>query len=97
MVNLDQLFKWAYKVGALLKEEDSKYVEILIFDLRAEKTAGRFFEKLAIRIADFDKRLGINANIPFYIFEREISGDRFYYIKSAILAGLLNSLYQDEN
>lgn len=92
MINLEQLFKWAYKVGVSLKKEDSKYVEALIFDLRAEKTPGRFFEKLAIRIADFNKRLGTEITVYSDLLKKEMRGDYFYYLKFAILAGLLNSL-----
>ncbi|MEM4460856.1 MAG: hypothetical protein QXY70_01825 [Nanopusillaceae archaeon] len=93
---LDKLFTWAFVLGKKLKEKDSKYGEILIFDLRSEETPGRFFNKLALRIADFNKRLGIEVTLSPDIIHQKLKGDNFYYVKAAILSGLINSIYSNK-
>ncbi|GEM_PF-1237993 len=93
-LDIKEIYKWSrFKVGEILAKKDKKFVEILIFDLRSEDTPGRFLNKLAVRLADFNKRLGVNLIIPNLFYrENKIKGDQFYYIKSAILTGLVNAL-----
>jgi len=95
MEDIKNIFKWSFKAGKTLAEKDKKLGEILIFDLRSEDTPGRFLNKLSVRIADFNKRFGFNIEIPrqLYDSENKIRSDQFYYLKSAILAGLVNALY----
>jgi hypothetical protein len=101
MEYIRNIFEWSLNTGKTLAEKDKKLGEILIFDLRSEDTPGRFLNKLSVRIADFNKRFGVNIEIPrqLYDLENKISGDQFYYLKSAILAGLVNALYskKEEN
>jgi hypothetical protein len=94
MEDIKNIFKWSFKTGKTLAEKDKKLGEILIFDLRSEDTPGRFLNKLSVRIADFNKRFGVDIEIPHQLYlENRISGDQFYYLKSSILAGLVNALY----
>jgi hypothetical protein len=95
-------FNWAFGTGEKIvdskcgKDKGADYLKRLIFDIRAEETPGRFLEKLSKRLGEYKTNTNIQAQICLLpeIFETANSwrGDSFYYLKSAILAGLLNAL-----
>lgn len=94
-MDFSKILKTFFRVGKKIKEAsgDSKLIEKLIFDLRSEQTPGRFFHKLSIRIADYNQKYPyLNINIPSELLSHQFKGDIFYYVKSAILTGLLNSI-----
>lgn len=94
--DLEKVFVWAFKLGKKLKEKDIRYGELLIFDLRSEQTPGRFFHKLALRIADFNNRLNLSIKFDLDVIKQKSKGDNFYYVKAAILIGLINSIYSNQ-
>jgi len=94
-------FNWAYRVGSLImesrgREEGEKILKRLLYDLRGEDLPGRFrdvlmqdlfYLKTAKEVAGLE---GIG--VPRFILEEGLYGDRFYYMKSAIIAGFMNAL-----
>lgn len=89
---------WAFHIKSNIKnssgDEKRALVEKLMYDIRGEQTPGRFFEKLTIRIVDYNKRFNANISIPKV---EEVWGDKFYYVKSAVLAGLINSVSEKKD
>jgi len=94
-------YNWAFATGNNIIEKSkcgedkaTDYLKRLIFDVRAEETPGRFLDKLSKRLVEYKTNNNIQApvNLLPEIFDQRWSGDSFYYIKSAILTGLLNAL-----
>ncbi|MEM3571136.1 MAG: hypothetical protein QW589_04320 [Candidatus Bathyarchaeia archaeon] len=101
---MERFFEWAFRIGKEIinnqrydKEKGKDLLKRLIFDIRAEETPGRFLEKLSGRITEYKTNTNIQANVYMHpeIMKREFYGDRFYYLKSAILTGFLNALSQE--
>jgi len=100
--NFERLFKWAFAIGKSIIHNPDKYDEEkgrdllkrLIFDIRAEETPGRFLEKLSERLTEYKTNTNIQANVEIHqeIMSKYWHADKFYYLKSAILAGFLNAL-----
>lgn len=89
------MFGFFYKLGKRILEVTGEVslVEKLLFDLKAEQTPGRFFNKLSTRIADYNKKYpDLSFSIPAGIIQSNVKGDKFFYLKSAIITGLLNSI-----
>jgi len=98
---IQDCFDWAFATGCRIlkipsgKERGKELLERLIFHIRAEETPGRFLERLSERLTEYRTNRGIQANVsllPQLLKIREIYGDKFYYVKAAILAGFLNAL-----
>jgi hypothetical protein len=98
-----KFFNWAFAIGKDIieksvcgKERGKDYVKRLIFDIRAEESPGRFLNKLSQRLGEYKTNTNIQAPVnllpEIFQFKDKWSGDSFYYLKSAILAGLLNAL-----
>ncbi len=72
----------------------------LIYELRGEDLPGRFRDALVRSIHYYmtaREALGVGEiTIPEYILTWGDYGDRFYYLKAAILSGLLNAFYKPE-
>ena len=97
----EQIFKWAFGVGKNIinnerydKEKGVDLLKKLIFAVRAEETPGRFLEKLSELLTEYRTNTSISADVNMHpeLFSREWHADSFYYMKSAILTGLLNAL-----
>ncbi|MEM3396876.1 MAG: hypothetical protein QW620_07415 [Thermoplasmata archaeon] len=98
----EQIFGWAYSIGANIVNNEKMYdrdtgrdlLRRLIFDLRAEETPGRFLEKLSKRLMEYKTNTNIQANVWIHpeIMRTEWHADSFYYMKAAVLTGLLNAL-----
>jgi len=97
----EKYFKWAYAVGKTIintenvtPEKGRALLEKLIYDLRAEETPGRFLKNLSETLADYKLNKNILANISLNpeIMSKDWHADKFYYLKAAILCGLLNAL-----
>ncbi|MEM3434380.1 MAG: hypothetical protein QXP27_09450 [Candidatus Methanomethyliaceae archaeon] len=70
-------------------------VKKLIFDIRGEQLPGKFLDKLMTRLAEYrtDRDLNLNAlEINPEVFGSVLWGNSFHYVKSAIMAGLVNSI-----
>ena len=103
----EKYFGWAFSVGKAIinsgcgKERGRELVRRLIFEIRGEDTPGRFLDKLVERLSEYKTNTSIKAKIeilPEIMLKEEWRGDKFCYLKSSILAGLLNSLsIEDEN
>jgi hypothetical protein len=98
-----KIFDWAFAVGKDIvsmskcgQERGKDYLKRLIFDIRAEEMPGRFLDKLSQRLGEYKTNTNIQAPVSLLpeIFQSKErwSGDSFYYLKSAILSGLLNAL-----
>ena len=94
----DEIYNWAYAVGRTILEQSDKGDDLLrrlIFDIRGEDLPGRFLEKLSSRLTEYKTNRNIAIDVSMYgkLFEKRVwHGDRFRYMKSAILSGFLNSL-----
>lgn len=93
----DDMFNWAFAIGKTILEKSEKGEDLLrklIFDIRGEDLPGRFLEKLSSRLTEYKTNRNIAIDVSMYgkLFERGWYGDRFRYMKSAILSGFLNSL-----
>jgi hypothetical protein len=100
----EDFFKWAFHTGKEIvnnqrydKEKGKDLLRRLIFDIRAEETPGRFLEKLSERITEYKTNTNIQADVSMKpeIMKKELYGDRFYYLKAAILTGFLNALSEE--
>jgi len=95
----DDHYNWSYNIGKKILESskgDKDLLKRLIFNIRAEETPGRFLDKLSETLGEYstNRNIGINLaiNQDIYANKQAWFADRFYYLKSAILAGLLNAL-----
>jgi len=90
----DRYYSWAFAIGMRIKEKDEELLRKLIFEIRAEETPGRFLEKLSSTITEYrtNKNINLDISIDGSIFEQTWFADRFYYLKSSILSGLLGAL-----
>jgi hypothetical protein len=98
---IEECFKWAFGTGMEIlgieagTEKGKDLLERLIYHIRAEETPGRFLERLSERLTEYKTNKGIRANVnilPNIMTMKEMYGDRFYYVKAAVLAGFLNAL-----
>lgn len=98
---IEECFKWAFGTGKEILgidagiEKGKDLLERLIYHIRAEETPGRFLERLSERLTEYRTNKGVRANVnilPNIMMMKEMCGDRFYYMKAAILAGFLNAL-----
>ena len=85
---------WAYTTGMTIKGKDEKLLRALIFDIRGEETPGRFLEKLCNRLSEYrtNRNIALNVSIKPELVKERWHGDRFYYLKAAILAAFTNAL-----
>lgn len=96
----EEIYKWAFAIGSRIIEQRKKesdgedLIKRLVFDIRGEETPGRFLHKLSSRLAEYRTNIGLSIDVGMHntVFEKRWSGDSFYYLKSAILSGLANSL-----
>ena len=90
----EDLWKWAYAVGMAIKNKDERLLRSLIFDIRGEETPGRFLSKLINTLSCYktNRNINIDINIHPSLITEEWHGDRFYYMKAAILVGFTNAL-----
>lgn len=93
-------YEWSKKIGEKIRnrEDGEKLLKELIYDIRGEETPGRFFNKLTNKLMEYktNKNIAIDTFLPDEIMMNTWYGDRFYYLKAAILAGLLNSMAFEE-
>jgi hypothetical protein len=90
----NEIWEWAYAVGMKIKKKDERLLRGLIFDIRGEETPGRFLEKLSNRLSEYktNKNIALDVSIKKEFFEEKWHGDKFYYMKAAVLAGFSNAL-----
>lgn len=95
-----KFFEWAFSTGKNIlgiragPDKGKDLLERLIYHIRAEETPGRFFERLSERLTEYRTNKGIQAEVSLLhgVMEEEWHGDKFYYVKAAILSGFLNAL-----
>lgn len=90
----EKIYEWAFSVGVKIKEKDEKLLRALIFDIRGEETPGRFLEKLSNKLAEYrtNRNIALDVSINSEIVREKWHGDKFYYMKAAILTGFMNAL-----
>lgn len=95
----EKYFGWSFAMGRVIiekcgEDKGKKLLKRLIFDIRAEETPGRFLEKLSERFIEYRTNPNIQADVNVLpeIMQGKWHADKFYYLKSAILAGFLNAL-----
>jgi hypothetical protein len=101
----DVIYRWAYVTGRKVIEERKKVgqddgedlVRRLIFDIRGEDLPGRFLDKLSSRLAEYKTNVGLDLDVSPHrrIYERKLWGNHFFYVKSAVISGLTNSLVKE--
>ncbi len=86
--------EWSYRIGERIKEKDEKLLKALIFDIRGEETPGRFLNKLVSKLVEYktNRNIGVDVEILPELTKERWQGDKFYYMKAAILSGFLNVL-----
>ncbi|MEM5855768.1 MAG: hypothetical protein QW472_05655 [Candidatus Aenigmatarchaeota archaeon] len=94
----EDIWRWAHDVGERIKQKDEDLLRKLIIHIRGEETPGRFLEKLSSMLCEYktNKNIGVNVSIKPELVKIKWHGDKFYYMKSAILAGLINALVKEE-
>lgn len=93
-------YDWAYGTGKNIIDmrkkfdDGEKLVKRLVFKIRGEETPGRFLHKLSTELAEYKTNVALALDVgPHeFVFKKRWSGDAFYYLKSAILSGLVNAL-----
>ncbi len=90
----DKIFDWAYAVGMTIKQKDENLLRALIFDIRGEETPGRFLDKLSNRLAEYktNRNIALDVSIKPELVKEKWHGDKFYYMKAAVLTGFTNAL-----
>ncbi|MEM4312114.1 MAG: hypothetical protein QXX95_06975 [Nitrososphaerales archaeon] len=78
----------------VIKEKDEELVRRLIFSIRAEETPGRFLDKLSQTITEYrtNRNINLDINLHPHLYNQSWFADKFYYLKSSIITGLLNAL-----
>ncbi|HIQ49935.1 MAG TPA: hypothetical protein EYH56_01940 [Nanoarchaeota archaeon] len=89
-----EIFEWSYKIGNIIRKKDEKLLKSLIFDIRGEETPGRFLEKLCNKLSEYktNKNIALDISINPLLLKEVWHGDKFYYLKAAILTGFINAL-----
>ena len=92
------IFSWAFRTGATIKERDEKLLRRLIFTIRGEETPGRFLDRLIEVLSEYRTRaeFQLDVNVSPSIIGKEWHGDAFHYLRATILAGFLNALSMKE-
>lgn len=96
------LYKWALDVGReILKVKNGdKLLMRLIYDLRGEDLPGKFRDTLVKSLHYYSTARGVEAlkevDIPINLLTFGEYGDKFYYLKSAILIGFMNAFSKKE-
>ncbi|MCS6768380.1 MAG: hypothetical protein RMJ59_04700 [Candidatus Nitrosocaldus sp.] len=89
-------YEWSYAIGRTIMgaRNGEDLLRKLIFNIRAEETPGRFLDRLAQTLGEYktNRNIGLDITIHKDIYKCEWFADSFYYLKSAILTGLLNAL-----
>jgi len=94
----DKFFNWAFSIGMTIKKEAPEKGEDLlrrlIFSIRAEETPGRFLDKLSETITEYktNRNIGVEIGLHPELYSQTWVADKFYYLKSSILTGLVNAL-----
>lgn len=93
----DKIYRWAFDLGKRLKMEDEGLLKRLIYDLRGEDTPGAFLNVLSLRLSQFAldpslERIKGVLSIPSEVRKEELEpGDKFYYLRYAIISGLTDA------
>jgi hypothetical protein len=92
-------YNWAFAIGKKIMEPpngNENLLKRLIYNIRAEETPGRFLDRLSETLGEYytNRNLGIDVSMhpDLYRNKQPWFADRFYYLKSSILTGLLNAL-----
>jgi len=96
----DIIYQWGFAIGKKIIDErreegdGEELVRRLIFNIRGEELPGGFLGKLSGTLAEYRTNVGLKLDVSLHpqIFEKRLWGDQFYYLKSAIISGLVNSL-----
>ncbi|HIQ13733.1 MAG TPA: hypothetical protein EYH44_05080 [Thermoprotei archaeon] len=93
------IFRWAFRTGATVKEKDERLLKRLIFAIRGEETPGRFLDRLSETLTEYRTNVGIQLDVNIHpdIVRRRWSGDSFHYLRSTILSGFLNAFSAKES
>ena len=92
----DKYYNWGIAIGKTILEpaKGEDLLRRLIFSIRAEETPGRFLDRLSETLGEYRTNRNINLDVNMHpdLFNQIWFADKFYYLKSAILAGLLISM-----
>lgn len=90
----DEIWDWAYAIGIRIRQKDEELLRALIFAIRGEETPGRFLEKLSNKLSEYktNKNIALDVSVKPELVKEKWHGDKFYYMKAAVLTGLTNAL-----
>jgi hypothetical protein len=93
-LDYSEIWSWAYAIGLKISSKDDRLLRALIFDIRGEETPGRFLEKLSTKITEYrtNRNIALDISLKPELVKEKWHGDKFYYMKAAVLAGLANAL-----
>jgi hypothetical protein len=90
------VYDWSKDIGdKLIKAGGDDLVRRVVFDIRGEQLPGKFLDKLMTRLAEYKTDTDLNLTdleINPEVFRGILWGNSFHYLKSAIMAGLVNSM-----
>jgi hypothetical protein len=100
----ERYYNWAFAIAKEIIESKSgpekgkELVKKLIYEIRGEETPGRFFNRLTQKLGEYKINVNIQADVSVHsmLFKEDWYGDKFFYLKSAILAGFLNALVETQ-
>ncbi len=98
----EKYYSWAFAIAKEIiesksgKEKGKELVKKLIYEIRGEETPGRFLNRLTQKLGEYKINVNIQADVSVHnmLFKENWYGDKFFYLKSAILAGFLNALVE---
>jgi len=98
----DDIYRWALAIGKRIIEQRREeadgedLVRRIIYDIRGEELPGRFLNKLSTRLAEYRTNVNLDLDVGAHpkVFEEKLWGNKFYYVKSAIISGLTNALWR---
>jgi hypothetical protein len=98
----ERYYNWAFAIAKEIirsksgTEKGKELIKKLIYEIRGEETPGRFFNRLTQKLGEYKINVNIQADVSIHnmLFKENWYGDKFFYLKSAILAGFLNALVE---
>lgn len=89
-------YEWSFAIGkkVLEPEKGEDLLKRLIFSIRAEETPGRFLDRLSKTLGEYKTNRNIDLDVTMLpdLYGQLWFADKFYYLKSSILSGLLGAM-----
>jgi hypothetical protein len=100
-MDLEKVYSTFYAIGTKISQiessKDKKILKKIIVDLRNEEIPEKFIETLVKDISNLCLTKGAHISIPEEIIKKKLKGNKFYALKSTIIAALLNVYVRGES